>query len=131
MERLRHIAPLIAALLTVIVFAETTDVFGCPDQPVGTSQSDKHDVGTRTSLKAADAPTPMVDGGLTVHEHDSSDDPSQGRRSVPECLCQITFVSTAVPPALRTPNTLPVSYSIIDVSVAPGEALVPSPVPLT
>lgn len=128
MERLRHIAPLIAALLTVIVFAETTDVFGCPDQPVATSQSD---AGMTISLKAADAPLPIERGGAAVHDHDSSDDPSQGQRPVPECLCQITFVSTAVPPALRTPNTLQVSYPIIDVSVAPGEALVPSPVPLT
>jgi hypothetical protein len=128
MEHLRHIAPLIAALLTVIVFAETTDVFGCPDQPVGTSQSD---AGTRTLLKAADAPLSIERGGVTVHDHDSSDNPSKGTRSVPECLCQITFISTAVPPALKAPDALPVSYLITDVSVAPGEALVPSPVPLT
>lgn len=128
MERLRHIAPLIAALLTVIVFAETTDVFGCPDQPIGTSQSD---AGTTISLKAADAPLLIERAGVTVHDHDPSGDSSQGKRPVPECLCQITFVSTAVPPALKAPSTLPVSYPIIDVSVAPGEVLVPSPVPLT
>lgn len=128
MERLRHIAPLIAALLTVIVFAETTDVFGCPDQPVRTSQSD---AGTTTSIKAAEAPLLIERAGVTVHDHNSSDDPSQGKRPVPECLCQITFVSTAVPPALKAPDALSVSYPIIDVTVAPGEVLVPSPVPLT
>ena len=128
MDQLRHIAPIIAALLTLIVFAETTDVFGCPNQPVKTSRSS---AGQTSSAYALDAAPTGGGARGTVLDHSSADDSSQGERRVPECLCQITFLSTAAPPAPKARDWHPVSYAIVDISVAPGVVLVPSPVPLT
>lgn len=123
MVRMRHIAPLIAAMLSVVIFVETSDLFPCPDDAVSTRQVD---ASTATTSDAAPILLDHTCGGL--HDHDGR---SQESCTIAHCLCNVTFVSTAVLPCLGRPTGIGIAYSFSDASVTEGEVLVPSPVPLT
>ena len=132
MGRLRHIAPVVAALLAVIVLVETTNLVRCPDDVV-TSQTAETGSPSDSASLVSDA-APLLEGYVSIglREHEAPDEPAQGeRRVVPTCLCQITFVSTAVLPYLGAPVALPVDHPSSEASTTEGEVFVPSPVPLT
>lgn len=125
MEHLRHIAPIVAVLLSVIVLAETTDLFGCPDSVIAPSRAD-----TSAALTPDAAPLLTNAGSVMLERYDGPDGTSQERRTVPDCLCQITFVSTATLPSLGAPGERPIDYPSSTPPDDGGVVLVPSPIPL-
>ena len=124
MVRLRKIAPWIVALLSVIILVETTDLVGCPDQVRSVFASD-----TSASILPNAGPSHLF--GADSDSGTSSDETSRDGRAVPDCLCQMTFVSTAVPPSVGAPVEVSIDFAVSFNSSTGVVVLVPGPIPLT
>jgi hypothetical protein len=122
MLRMRHIAPLISAVLAVIVFVEVTDLVRCPDDAVS-----RHEIDASPAITSDSAPILLEHTCGGLHDHDGR---SQESSTIPHCLCSFAFVSTAALPALGRPTEIRIAYPFSDASATEREVLVPSPVPL-
>ncbi len=111
MERLRHIAPLLASLLMVVLAIETTDLVRCADE-------------------AAPVPVTCADGTLKAPPADAAAPASAHHAAAPDCLCHVTFVSTAALPTVGAPGVLAHGYPAYVAVRVEGESSPPGPVPL-
>ena len=115
MNLLRTIAPLFAGLMALLVLGQNTDLIRCADEVGGTMAVEHHD------------------GGASGTDH--APEPSHGddaphAEGLPDCLCHVTFVSTAMVPAMPAPSRLTFLYPALAASPVEGESSPPGHVPL-
>lgn len=123
MVRMRHIAPLIAATLAVVILVEMSNLARCPDDAVSTHQIDA------VVLIAPNATPFLVDHVfVTLHDHDGR---TPENSVAAHCLCNIPFISTVANDCLGRPHAIGSAHAVSNGPVTEGEVLVPSPVPLT